>query len=132
MVSVRGAVAARRGRGHRLGGVARVRRRNGQRPHTWPVGPDSAAQLRRGPAVLVLGRLAAQRLHRAHRGADQRVRHLRHTIAVPARIALLSDAGRTAGRRGQVSVDTEDLHGRRATIRTRGRQKFRVERKVYC
>lgn len=56
---------------------------------------------------------------------------VQHTVPVPARIAVLPYAGRPGGRRGQVSVVSEELHGRRSTNRTINRQKLRVKLRVY-
>lgn len=114
-----------RGRGeHRVRGAAGVHRRDGQRPDTRQVGPAGAAQLRAGPAVLVRGRLAAGRL----RGAGGHVRlrdgRVRCAAAVAAGIAVLPDAGRSAGTRGRVFVATEELRGRRSPVRDGGRGKI--------
>jgi len=84
-------------RGYRMGGGSRVRRRDGQHPDTWQAQSVGAAQLRVGSAVLVLGRLAARRLHRTGYRVVLRDGRVRRPVPVPARVAVLSDAGRPAG-----------------------------------
>lgn len=111
VVHVRGQAAAGSGRQHRVGGCARVHRRDGQRPDTRPAGLAGADQLRRGVAVRVRGRLAAGRLRRVGRRVRVRDRRVRRALSVAARVAVLSDAGRAAGRRGPVSAPTEELRG---------------------
>lgn len=131
MDTVRGQADARCGRGHRLGGRARVRRRDGQRPHPGQARPGDPAQLRRGPAVRVRGRLAAGRLRGAGRGLGRRVGRGRRAVRVPAGIAVLPGAGRPAGRRGQEPRGPQGLRGRRrAARRTRRRQTVGAERQV--
>lgn len=119
VVHVRGQAAAGGGRQHRVGGGARVHRRNGQRPNTRPVGPAGSDQLRRGAVVRVRGRLAAGRLHRAGRRVRVRDDRVRRAVPVAARVAVLFDAGRPAGRRGPMSVPAEELRGPRPSGRTR-------------
>lgn len=112
VVPLRGQIGARCRRGHRVGGGARIRRRNGQRPDTRPVGPASADQLRRGPAVLVHGGLVVGQLHDAGRGVRVRHGHVqRAVIDRPARIAVLPDDGGPVGRGGQLFARPEELHG---------------------
>lgn len=84
-------------RGHRLGGVARVRRRNGQRPHTRQAGPSGAAVLRRWPVVRLHCRLATRRLHEAGRDHGLRIGCIRRTVPVLAGVAVLPDAERQNG-----------------------------------
>lgn len=132
MDTVRGQADARGGRGHRLGGRARVRRRDGQRPDPGQARPGDSAQLRRGPAVLVRGRLAAGRLRGAGRDLGRRVGRGRRAVRVPPGIAVLPGAGRPAGRRGQEPRDAQGLRGRRrAARRTRHCQTVGAERQVY-
>jgi len=122
MVSDSGQAAPGVFRGNRMGGGSGVCRRDGQHPDTWQAQPVSADQLRVGPAVLVLGRLAARRLHRTDRHIGLRCGRVRRTVPVPARVTVLLDAGRPTGRSGCVLVVTAELHGRRSTNRTVDRQ----------
>lgn len=130
VVYVRGPAVAGGGRQRRVGGGARVHRRDGQRPDTRPVGPAGADQLRHGAAVRLRGRLAAGRLHRADRRVRVRDDRVRRAVPVAARVPVLPDAGRTAGRRGPVSAPAEELRGPRPPGRTRCRQKIGVDREV--
>jgi len=131
MVSFRGQAAPGGRRGNRMGGGSGVRRRDGQRPDTWQAQPIGADQLRVGPAVLVLGRLAAQRLHRTDHRIGLRCGRVRRPVPVPARVTVLPDAGWPTGRRGHVLVVSAELHGRRSTDRTVDRQTLHFKRQVY-
>jgi len=130
MVSDRGQVAPGVCRGNRMGGGSGVRRRDGQHPDTWQAQPVSADQLRVGPAVLVLGRLAARRLHRTGRHIDLPDGRVWGTVPVPARVTVLPDAGWPTGGSGRVLVVSEELHGRRSTDRTVDRQTLHFKRQV--
>lgn len=127
MAPLRGQAAAR-GRGRRrVRGGARVRRRTGQRPDTRQAGPVDPGELRVGPAVLVYGRLAVERLHGPGRGVRQRVRRFQRAVPVPAGVAVLSHVGQAIGRRHEMPVEAQELHRTRARGRNRGRQRFRDE-----
>lgn len=127
---VRGQTVAGGGREHRMGSGARVHRRDGQRPDTRPVGPAGAAQLRLRAAVRVHGRLAAGRLHVAGHRVRMRDHRVRRAVPAAARVAVLPDAGRAAGRGGPLSVRAEELRARRPASRARRRQELGVDRKV--
>jgi len=131
VVSVRGQAAPGNRRGNRMGGCSSVRRRDGQRSDTWQAQPVYSALLRVGPAVLILGWLASWRLHRTVRRVGLRRGRVRRAVPVPARVAVLSDAGQSTGRSGRVPVVTAELHGRRTAGRTVDRQRLHFKRQVF-